>query len=92
MKRVKNIWRELRTRFHIQNAYPYYIQKYTFYKTRKIEIAEEKITLYQCVAERGQGAGMGDQEPERHLPHPMKQIQIKHGTKSLQALSLLGYL
>lgn len=40
----------------------------------------------------GSGAGMGAQEPERHLPHPMKQIQIKHGTKSIQALLLLGYL
>lgn len=40
----------------------------------------------------GSRAGMGAQEPERHLPHPMKQIQIKHGTKSIQALLLLGYL
>ena len=41
----------------------------------------------------GGGAGMRvPEEPERHLPHPMKQIQIKHGTKSLQALLLLEYL
>lgn len=32
-----NIWKGLRTRLHIQNAYPYYIQNYTFHKTRKIK-------------------------------------------------------
>lgn len=62
-------------------------------KLERLRLLEKRQLCVDVWQSWGRGAGMRvPEEPERHLPHPMKQIQIKHGTKSLQALLLLEYL